>query len=157
MAAAEEIDLGVVAVVTAEARHPRFICINQGQPFNGSNEVFFPQSRPQMKCYRCNQPGHRHNECTATITLNPNPNINTLGQGNTAMVAPPPPPPSSAGPSASTSTMAPTYSSSSGGQQHPRQFMTCLVRSGKYRLTGQTHFSRTDDGRELWAVEVQCI
>ena len=28
--------------------------------------------------------------------------------------------------------------------------MACLVRSGKYGLTGQTHFSRTDDGRGLW-------
>ena len=79
---------------------------NQGQPFNVSNGIFFPQSRPQIKCYRCNQPGHRHNEYTATITLNPNPN-----NSKHAMVAPPPPPPSSAGPSAFTLTMAPTCSS----------------------------------------------
>ena len=30
--------------------------LNQGQPFNGSNGIFFPQSRPQMKCYRCISP-----------------------------------------------------------------------------------------------------
>ena len=100
----------------------------QGQTFNGSNGVFFSQSRPQTKCHRCNQSGHRHNECTATIALNPNPSAgSTFGQGNTAMVALPPPPSSSAGPSASTSAMVTTYSSSpSGGQQHPQKFMACL-------------------------------
>ena len=35
-------------------------------------------------------------------------------------------------------------------QQHPQQSMACLVPSGKNGLTGQTHFSRTDDGREVW-------
>ncbi|CAM9339172.1 unnamed protein product, partial [Laminaria digitata] len=43
---------------------------SQGQEFNGSNGVFFPQSRSQAKCYRCNQPGHGHRECTATVALN---------------------------------------------------------------------------------------
>ena len=123
---------------------------SQRQPFNGINGIFFPRPRPQAKCYRCNQPGHRHTECTATITLNPSPNnSDILGLGNTAMVTTPPPPPSSAGPSASTSTMVPTYSSPpSGGQQHPQRFIACLASSGKYGLNGQTHCSRAD-GHEV--------
>ena len=95
----------------------------QGQPFNGSDGSFVRQFRPLTKRYRCAQPGHRHNECTPTITSNL---CGPFGQGKTAVVARPPPLPSSAEVSTSTPTMVPMFSPSpSGGHQHPQQFMAC--------------------------------
>lgn len=88
---------------------------DQGYTANGSNGIFFPKSRPPKKCYRCSQPGHRHTECTATITLQHTPNSNggAVGLGNAVMVTALPPTPCSAGPSAShSSTIMPMYTSS---------------------------------------------
>ena len=128
-ATAGEPALRVVAVVASEAGVPKVhLHLSRGKRSTVATGFSFPSPRPQTKCHRCNQSGHRHNECTPTIALNPNPSAgSTFGQGNTAMVALPPPPSCSAGPSASTSAMVTTYSSSpSGGQQHPQKFMACL-------------------------------
>ena len=129
---------------------------DQGQAFNGTDGVIFPESRPPTRAYRCHQPGHRHTECIATITLQHSPALTEPqhsgagGQGNAVMATPPHPPPCSAGPSAPTaSTITPTYASSPyGGHQHPQQLMG-LVPSGQSGFAGHTCFSKTIDGREI--------
>ena len=74
LAASKVIVIGVITVVAAEEGAPMRGHLHRDRGSRSTVATGFSSNGPGLRriVIRCNQPGHRHIECTAIITLNPN-------------------------------------------------------------------------------------